>query len=57
MRNARGRLVIPENTEDYRMVELASGSHIAKLIARIDEESHRFAIQYHVLLKRKNSLK
>ena len=56
-RNARVRLVIPENTEDYRMVELASDSHIAKLIARIDEESHRFAIQYHVLLKRKNSLK
>ena len=56
-RNARVRLVIPENTEDYRMVELASDSHIAKRIARIVEESHRFAIQYHVLLKRKNSLK
>ena len=56
-KNARVRLVIPENTEDYRMVELTSDSHIAKLIARIDEESHRFAIQYHSLLKHKNALK
>ena len=56
-KNARVRLVIPENTEDYRMVELAPDSHIAKLIARIDDESHRFAIQYHTLLKRKDALK
>jgi excinuclease UvrABC nuclease subunit len=39
------------------MVELAPDGHIAKLIARIDEESHRFAVQYHTLLKRKNALK
>lgn len=56
-KNARVRLVIPENAEDYRMVELAPDSHIAKLIARIDDESHRFAIQYHTLLKRKDALK
>lgn len=56
-KNARVRLVIPENVEDYRMVELAPDSHIAKLIARIDDESHRFAIQYHTLLKRKDALK
>ncbi len=56
-RNARVRIVIPEGTEDYRMVELALDSHIAKLIARIDDESHRFAIQYHTLLKRKDALK
>ena len=56
-KNARVRLVIPENTEDYRMIELAPDSHIAKLIARIDDESHRFAIQYHTLLKRKDALK
>lgn len=36
---------------------LSSSSHIARLIARIDEESHRFAITYHSLLKRKNMLK
>ncbi len=56
-RNARVRIVLPENEEDYRMVELAPDSHIAKLIARIDDESHRFAIQYHTLLKRKDALK
>lgn len=56
-KNARVRLVIPEGEEDYRMIELAPDSHIAKLIARIDDESHRFAIQYHTLLKRKNALK
>ena len=56
-KNARVRLVIPEGEVDYRMIELAPDSHIAKLIARIDDESHRFAIQYHTLLKRKNALK
>ena len=38
-------------------VRLPSGSHIARLIARVDEESHRFAITYHTLLKRKSMLK
>ena len=56
-KNARVRIVIPSGTEDYEMVELPSDGHIAKLIARIDEESHRFAIQYHTMLKRKNALK
>ena len=56
-KNARVRIVIPEGEDDYRMIELATNSHIAKLIARIDEESHRFAIQYHTLLKRKDALK
>ena len=56
-KNARVRIVLLEGEEDYRMVELAPDSHIAKLIARIDDESHRFAIQYHTLLKRKDALK
>lgn len=38
-------------------VELSDGSHVARLVARIDEEAHRFAITYHSLLKRKNMLK
>ncbi len=56
-RNARVRIVLPRRKEDYEMAELAPDSHIAKLIARIDDESHRFAIQYHTLLKRKDALK
>ena len=56
-KNARVRIVIPRGTEDYEMVELLPDSHTSKLIARIDEESHRFAIQYHTLLKRKDALK
>ena len=56
-KNARVRIVLTKGTEDYEMIELLPDSHIAKLIARIDEESHRFAIQYHTLLKRKDALK
>ena len=56
-KNARVRIVILRNEDDYEMVELAKDSHVAKLIARIDDESHRFAIQYHTLLKRKDALK
>lgn len=55
-RNAGVVIVIP-NDETYEEVEVNSESHVAKLIARIDEESHRFAITYHRLLKRKNMIK
>ena len=40
-----------------KIIQLSNSSHIARLIARIDEESHRFAITYHSLLKRKSMLK
>ena len=53
-KSAGVKLVIPGRTE---VLELSSGSHVARLIARIDEEAHRFAIAYHSLLKRKNMLK
>jgi len=43
--------------KDQDPIETSGESHIAKLITRIDEESHRFAITYHSLLKRKNMLK
>ena len=39
------------------ILELPPNSHVARLIARIDEESHRFAVTYHTLLKRKGMLK
>jgi excinuclease ABC subunit C len=52
-RNAAVSIVLP----DASIYELNKDSHVAKLIARIDEESHRFAITYHRLLRRKNMLK
>ena len=55
-KNAAVRLVVPVEG-GYSMVDLDAGSHLAKLIARIDDESHRFAIQYHSLLKRKGMIK
>ena len=39
------------------IIELPKSSHVSRLVARIDEESHRFAITYHSLLKRKSMLK
>ena len=42
---------------DNRLIKLDKTSHVARLIARIDEEAHRFAITYHTLLKRKSMLK
>lgn len=55
-RNAAVRIIIPQG-ESFRAELLAPNSHVAKLIARIDDEAHRFAITYHTLLKRKRMLK
>lgn len=51
-RSAAVRIVIPQDGT-FRTELLSQNSHIAKLIARIDDEAHRFAITYHTLLKRK----
>ena len=55
-RSADVRIIVPNDT-GYKTILLKPGSHIARLIARIDDEAHRFAITYHTLLKRKNMLK
>lgn len=55
-RNAEVKIVIPEENT-YRTLLLPANSHVAKLISRIDDEAHRFAITYHTLLKRKNMLR
>ena len=56
-------LVIPEpesaNSErgrHFRKIQLPQSDHLARLVARVDEEAHRFAITYHTLLKRKRLL-
>lgn len=54
--NARVRLVVPQKT-GYSSIELETSSHVAKLIARLDNESHRFAISYHNTLKRSSATK
>lgn len=56
-RNAYAELVIAKlDNAELTSVPLPPNSHIAKLITRIDEEAHRFAITYHTLLKRKKML-
>ncbi|MBQ6130559.1 GIY-YIG nuclease family protein [Candidatus Saccharibacteria bacterium] len=52
-KSAPVKIVIPRPDSSYETVELPPDSHIARLIARIDEEAHRFAITYHTLLKRR----
>ncbi len=39
------------------LVPLDPSSHLARLVAHIDEESHRFAVTYHSLLHRKSLFK
>lgn len=52
-RSAEVKIVIP----GQEPILIEPGSHVARLIARVDEESHRFAVTYHSLLKRKNMLR
>ncbi|MBO7718343.1 GIY-YIG nuclease family protein [Candidatus Saccharibacteria bacterium] len=55
-KSAAVRVIIPKGSE-LQELSLENDSHLARLIARVDEESHRFAITYHTLLKRKHMLK
>ncbi len=54
-KSAGVKIYTPE--DGGKIIPVSSGSHVARLIARVDEEAHRFAITYHTLLKRKNLLK
>lgn len=56
-KNAEVVIIVPKKDGSYEEIEINQSSHAARLIARIDEESHRFAITYHRLLKNKNMLK
>ena len=42
---------------DFVMVTLTKNSHILKLLQRLRDESHRFAVSYHSLLKRRGATK
>ncbi len=41
-----------ESSEKYILISLPLSSHIVKLLQRIRDESHRFAVSYHSVLKR-----
>lgn len=40
-------------SDDFWMVNLPNDSHVVKLLQRIRDESHRFAVSYHTVLKTK----
>ncbi len=41
-----------EKTNDFVLLNLPKNTHIIKLLQRIRDESHRFAVSYHTVLKR-----
>lgn len=44
-------------TENFILINLPHNTHIIKLLQRIRDESHRFAVSYHTTLKRNNATK
>lgn len=43
---------IVKETSDFTTIILPKSSHLVKLLQRIRDESHRFAVSYHTVLKR-----
>jgi excinuclease ABC subunit C len=55
-RNATPQILAPDPTGGgFYTLSIAQNSHIVKLLTRIDEEAHRFAVSYHTVLKRQTS--
>lgn len=46
-----------ESSDEYKYLTLSRQDHLLKLLQRIRDEAHRFAVAYHTLLKRQNLLK
>lgn len=44
---------ISQESDDFVLILLDKNSHIVKLLQRLRDESHRFAVSYHTHLKRK----
>lgn len=51
------RPFISDETDDFVVVRLPKSTHISKLLQRIRDESHRFAVSYHTHLKRTGQVK
>lgn len=45
--------IVVFNDGEYKMIELGRDSHVTKLLQRIRDEAHRFAVSYHSTLKTK----
>lgn len=43
--------IVVQESEDFQIVRLGQSNHITKLLQRIRDESHRFAVTYHSTLK------
>jgi excinuclease ABC subunit C len=50
-KNAVKHNAVIEESEDFLLITLPSSSHAVKLLQRIRDESHRFAVSYHSVLK------
>lgn len=48
---------ISQDSEDFLVIRLPKNHHIVKLLQRIRDESHRFAVSYHTHLKRTGQVK
>jgi excinuclease ABC subunit C len=53
----RFETIILPTQDSLSEVSLDINSHIIKLLQRIRDESHRFAVSYHTVLKRRNQIK
>ena len=51
--SSKFREVANSGGAEFREVAVAANSHVVKLLERVRDESHRFAITYHRLLQRK----
>lgn len=51
------QLGISGDSEDFLVIRLPKSTHISKLLQRIRDESHRFAVSYHTHLKRTGQVK
>lgn len=55
-KNASVTLIIPDGVL-YRTARLSDGDDVARLVARLDDEAHRFAVSYHTSLRAKGQIK
>jgi len=48
----REEQIVVRSGNGYKLINLSKSTHIIKLLQRIRDESHRFAVSYHTLLRR-----